>query len=107
VEEFQGTVQQLMGMLDGDIPNAIVLLERMSAALERYRSVSAPTAVKWEDLVGGKQSASMAQPAGETPEPSPSGRGQGEGAELIASTVPLTPTLSPGEREQEVEEGAR
>ncbi len=36
VDEFQGPVQQLMGMLDGDIPRAIVLLERMSAALEQY-----------------------------------------------------------------------
>jgi hypothetical protein len=100
VEEFQGPVQQLMGMLDSDIPKAIVLLERMSAALERYRSVSAPAAVKWEDLIGGKQSASMAQPADEISEPFPPGRGHGEGIELIASAGPLTPTLSPREREQ-------
>jgi hypothetical protein len=103
VEEFQGPVQQLMGMLDSDIPKAIVLLERMSAALERYRSVSAPAAVKWEDLVSGKQSASMAQPVDEILKPSPSGRGQGEGAEIIAHSGPLTPALSPGEREQDTE----
>jgi hypothetical protein len=67
VEEFQGPVQQLMGVLDGDIPKAIILLERMSAALERYTSTTAPTAIKWEDLVGKQAGASMSQPADETP----------------------------------------
>ncbi len=105
VEEFQGPVQQLMGVLDSDIPKAIVLLERMSAALERYRSVSAPTAVKWEDLVSGKQSASMAQPV-EALESSPSEREQGEGAENIANDGSLTPALSLGKQEQD-QEGVR
>ena len=123
VEEFQGPVQQLMGLLDSDIPKAIVLLERMSAALERYRSINAPTAVKWEDLVGGKGAGSMAQPVEEVPESTPSESGKvrvldsrrerqpphpnplpgGEGAERSA----LTPALSQGEREQEEEEGVR
>ena len=42
VDEFQGPVQQLMRMLDGDIPRAMVLLERMSAALEQYATVRGP-----------------------------------------------------------------
>ena len=101
VEEFQGPVQQLMGLLDSDIPKAIVLLDRMSAALERYRSINAPTAVKWEDLVGGKGAGSMAQPVEEVSELAPSESGNGESATVVANTGTLTPTLSPGEREQE------
>jgi hypothetical protein len=62
VDEFQGPVQQLMGMLDGDIPRAIVLLERMSMALEQYASGAAPAAITWEELVGEKPSQSVAQP---------------------------------------------
>jgi hypothetical protein len=67
VDEFQGPVQQLMGLLDSDIPRAIMLLERMSAALEQYATGAAPTGINWEDLV--KQVASMARPAdaGEAP----------------------------------------
>jgi hypothetical protein len=103
VEEFQGPVQQLMGLLDSDLPKAIVLLERMSAALERYRSVNAPTAVKWEDLVGGKAAGSMAQPVEEVPELAPSGSGNGESVTVVANAGPLTPTLSPGERERKKE----
>ncbi len=64
VDEFQGPMQQLMGMLDGDIPRAIVLLERMSAALEQYATGTAPTAVTWEELVGERAGQSVAQPVG-------------------------------------------
>jgi hypothetical protein len=68
VDEFQGPVQQLMGLLDGDIPRAIVLLERMSRALEQYATGSAPAAITWEELVGDKPGESVAQPAAaETP----------------------------------------
>lgn len=63
VDEFQGPVQQLMGMLDSDIPRAIMLLERMSAALEQYATGAAPTSINWEDLV--KQVASMTRPTEE------------------------------------------
>jgi hypothetical protein len=62
VDEFQGPVQQLMGMLDGDIPRAIVLLERMSMALEQYATGVAPAAITWEELVGDKPGESVAQP---------------------------------------------
>ena len=65
VDEFQGPVQQLMGMLDGDIPRAIMLLERMSAVLEQYATGAAPTAATWEDLV--KEVASAARPADDAP----------------------------------------
>src|SRR5262245_15708731 len=64
VDEFQGPVQQLMGMIDGDIPRAIALLERMSVALEQYSTVAAPTAAAWEQLTG-ESTQSMAQPAEE------------------------------------------
>ena|SRR5262249_28838933 len=64
VDEFQGPVQQLMGMIDGDIPRAIALLERMNLALEQYAAIGAPTAVAWEELTG-TSSQSMAQPADE------------------------------------------
>jgi hypothetical protein len=64
VDEFKGPVQQLMGLLDGDIPRASALLERMSRALAQYTSIGAPTAVKWEDLTG-KGDESMAQPVEE------------------------------------------
>ena len=62
VDEFQGPVQQLMGMLDGDIPHAIVLLERMTIALEQYATGVAPAAISWEELVGEKAGQSVAQP---------------------------------------------
>ena len=62
VDEFQGPVQQLMGMLDGDIPRAIVLLERMTIALEQYATGVAPAAITWEELVGDKPGNSVAQP---------------------------------------------
>jgi hypothetical protein len=62
VDEFQGPVQQLMGMLDGDIPRAIVLLERMSMALEQYAAGAAPAAISWEELIGEKAGQSVAQP---------------------------------------------
>ena len=42
VDEFQGPVQQLLAMLDGDIPRAIALLERMSRALEDYAATGVP-----------------------------------------------------------------
>jgi hypothetical protein len=64
VDEFQGPVQQLLAMLDGDIPRAIALLERMSRALEEYAATGAPGAVTWEQLLGKNQE-SMAQPAEE------------------------------------------
>jgi len=67
VDEFQGPVQQLMGMIDGDIPRAVALLERMSIALEQYSIVAAPTAAAWEQLTG-ESTQSMAQPADEQAE---------------------------------------
>jgi hypothetical protein len=65
VDEFQGPVQQLMGMLDGDIPRAIVLLERMSAALEQYATGTAPTAITWEELTAEREGQSIARPVGD------------------------------------------
>jgi chaperonin cofactor prefoldin len=62
VDEFQGPVQQLMQMLDSDIPHAMVLLERMSMALEQYTTGKAPAAATWEELTGDKATQSMAQP---------------------------------------------
>jgi hypothetical protein len=73
VDEFQGPVQQLMGMIDGDVPRAIALLERMSAALEQYSTIAAPNAATWEQLTG-ESTQSMAQPAeepGDADQPNP------------------------------------
>src|SRR5262245_7190579 len=67
VDEFQGPVQQLMGMINGDIPRAITLLERLNLALEQYATIGAPTAAAWEELTGAS-SQSMAQPAQEPTE---------------------------------------
>ncbi len=80
VDEFRGPVQQLMSMLDGDIPRAMAVLQRMSAALELYAAVEAPTAIPWEELTGEK---SMAQPvqeneADETEQPSVNGGPTGQ-----------------------------
>ncbi|HTQ38307.1 MAG TPA: hypothetical protein VMJ32_04730 [Pirellulales bacterium] len=65
VDEFQGPVQQLMGLLDGDIPHAMVLLERMSMALEQYTSGRTPAAITWEELAANKPGQSMARPTDE------------------------------------------
>jgi hypothetical protein len=64
VDEFQGPIQQLMGMLDGDIPRGMAILERMSAALEQYAAAPTPSAVSWEELTGEGES-SMARPTEE------------------------------------------
>jgi hypothetical protein len=63
VDEFRGPIQQLMASLDGDIPRAMAVLERMSAALQRYAATEAPAAVNWEELSG--EAASMTQPVDE------------------------------------------
>ncbi|HZZ27204.1 MAG TPA: hypothetical protein VFE46_04285 [Pirellulales bacterium] len=65
VDEFQGPVQQLMQMLDSEIPHAMVLLERMSIALEQYATGKAPAAATWEELTGAKEKQSVAKPADE------------------------------------------
>ena len=65
IDEFQGPVQQLNGMLDGDIPHAIVLLERMSRALEVYANGQIPAAISWDELVCMRAEESMAQPVEE------------------------------------------
>lgn len=65
VDEFQGPVQQLMAMLDGEIPRAMAVLERMHAALDSYARTSTPGAVSWEELTGAA-GASMARPTEET-----------------------------------------
>ncbi|HEY2760345.1 MAG TPA: hypothetical protein VGI75_06370 [Pirellulales bacterium] len=69
IDEFQGPVQQLNGMLDGDIPHAIALLERMSRALEVYANGQIPTAISWDELVNLRAKESMAQPVEEADEP--------------------------------------
>lgn len=60
VDEFRGPVQQLMATLDGDIPRAMAVLERMFVALERYAATEAPAALNWEELSG--ETESMTQP---------------------------------------------
>jgi hypothetical protein len=40
---FRGQCQQLAHALDGDVPNALARLERMTDALQAYLSLSAPT----------------------------------------------------------------
>ena len=72
IDEFQGPVQQLNGMLDGDIPHAIALLERMSRALEVYANGQIPAAISWEELVDKRAEESMAQPVEEVGEDKPS-----------------------------------
>ena len=47
-------------MLDGDIPRALAVLDRMSDALARYNALGTPAAIQWEELVGDK--ASIARP---------------------------------------------
>jgi hypothetical protein len=64
VDEFQGPIQQLMGMLDGDVPCGMAVLERMSMALEQYVATQTPAAVSWEELTGDGES-SMARPTDE------------------------------------------
>ncbi|MCC7086393.1 MAG: hypothetical protein IT427_15430 [Pirellulales bacterium] len=77
VDEFRGPLQQLMAMLDGDVPRAMAVLQRMSAALDRYAAAQAPKAIPWEAVVGTE---SIVRPAeGEEP------KGPGVGAIQIRS----------------------
>ena len=61
VDEFRGPIQQLMGLLDADIPQGMAVLERMSIALEQYAATPTPASVSWEELTGEGES-SMARP---------------------------------------------
>ncbi|HEY2827271.1 MAG TPA: hypothetical protein VGJ04_06690 [Pirellulales bacterium] len=94
VDEFQGPVQQLMGMLDGDIPRAIFLLERMSIALENYATGTAPTAINWEELVRQMQTASVAQPV-DSQEQSPEAKKQSADSHPAAAKSNTTKTAAP------------
>ena len=60
VDEFQGPVQQLLAIVNGDIPHAMAVLERMGDFLSQYATMAAPSAISWDDLVG-KAAQSMAQ----------------------------------------------
>jgi hypothetical protein len=42
IEEYQGPARRLAGLLEGVLPRAVALLERMSAALEAYVEVAPP-----------------------------------------------------------------
>jgi hypothetical protein len=89
VDEFRGPVQQLMAMLDGDIPRAMSVLQRMSAALERYTSTEAPRGIQWEEL-NGERSDSAAQPVDAAESP-PLGRAQGEGVKASEEHAHIGP----------------
>jgi hypothetical protein len=42
VEEYQGPARRLLGLVEGEVPRAMALLARMSAALEAYIDVAVP-----------------------------------------------------------------
>jgi hypothetical protein len=65
VDKFHGPIQQLLMILDGDIPRAMALLQRMSLALEKYAATNAPPAIKWEELLGQASTESMARSSDE------------------------------------------
>ncbi len=44
IEEYEAPARRLGGYLDGELPRGLALLERMSAALERYAELKAPSA---------------------------------------------------------------
>jgi hypothetical protein len=44
VEEYEGPGRKLGFILDGDVPKHLAQLDRMSAALEAYTQIAAPTA---------------------------------------------------------------
>jgi hypothetical protein len=68
VDEFQGPVQQLLAIVNGDIPHAMAVLERMSEFLAQYATMAAPTAITWDTLTG-KAAQSMAQSGDESDAP--------------------------------------
>jgi hypothetical protein len=86
VDEFQGPIQQLLGLLDSDIPRGMAILERMSISLEQYLATQTPAAVSWEALTGDQES-SMARPTDELPP-------QDNEAQVSATTQAEPPTTS-------------
>ncbi len=62
VDKFKGPMQRLSAVLDGDIPHALAVLDRMSDALARYAALGAPAAISWEELVADKEQKSVARP---------------------------------------------
>lgn len=87
VDEFQGPVQQLMAMLDGDVPRAMAVLERMHAALESYAATSTPGAISWEDLAG-TENTSMARPIEEVVQGSDTAQAEDASAAHVEETLP-------------------
>ena len=68
--EYQATLAQFVGMLDGDLPKSVSTLERVSRALERYIALAAPSSVAREAPSEG-EGRSMAMPESTLPETAP------------------------------------
>ncbi len=92
VDKFRGPIQQLAMVLDGDVPRAMTLLERMTIALEAYAATSTPPAIKWEELTSAGEDRSMARSNddGEQSETSPRSRESAESEPQAQSTAVQT-----------------
>ncbi len=62
VDKFKGPIQRFAAVFDGDIPQALAVLDRMSDALARYAATGTPGAITWEELVEDKSRQSVARP---------------------------------------------
>jgi hypothetical protein len=56
VEEYDGPIRRLEGLVEGDLPKAVALLERLVAALESYTMLAPPTPIAPQSPPAGKQS---------------------------------------------------
>ena len=67
VNEFEGRLSQLASMLDGDLPKAIAVMERMLKALESYVTFDSPFAAE-QAVADATAKRSIAQPTQEADE---------------------------------------
>jgi hypothetical protein len=63
VTEYKGRASQLASLLDGEIPRAIALLDRVLTILESYVALNHPDVGAMFENAAGGQTSSVAQPA--------------------------------------------
>jgi hypothetical protein len=65
-EFYRGGISRLHATVDGDIPQAITLLDRLAATLEQYIQIEVPTPATPDTAAPPTPEESMARPADET-----------------------------------------
>jgi len=104
IRDFRGSISQLAGWVQTDLPRACALLQRMSLALDAYVNLPPPeegAAVDWMAMIA-EASACVVAGTAESEDPETGGRGDAAAEELAPPPTP------PEEEKKEVaHEGLR